>query len=205
MTYSSNSLLRKTFVAVGAISLLGSAAPLAFAAPQNSAASAAKPYKIAQNEKRGSRSDRRGNHRSNRGHNGRQSRGHDNRRGHDYRRGHEPRRTPAYRSPTRYSGGYSPAPRHRGYNTRYRSNIGISFNLGSPGYSQYRWAPTAYSFYRPAYGRYNAYQRQTVCRRINIEGWHHGHRELVSVTECSNPWDGSYIVQGSERVIACRW
>lgn len=98
---------------------------------------------------------------------------------------------------------------HHGYSRRhytpYRSSVGISFHFGDTGYSRYRWAPSRYSFYRPAYGSYNYYQNQTTCRRINVEGWHHGHREIVSVKQCSNPWDGTYIVQGSERVIGCRW
>lgn len=94
---------------------------------------------------------------------------------------------------------------HRGYRTSYRSNRGISFHFGSPGYSRYRWSPAAYSFYRPAYGSYGYYQRSTVCHRINVEGWHHGRPALVSVKQCSNPWDGSYIVQGSERLVTTYW
>lgn len=89
----------------------------------------------------------------------------------------------------------------RGYRTNYRSNLGISFHFGTPGYSAYRWAPTAYSLYRPTFGSYGYYQRSTVCRRVNVEGWYRGHRELISVKQCSNPWNGSYIVQGSERLV----
>lgn len=90
---------------------------------------------------------------------------------------------------------------NRGYRTNYRSSLGISFHLGSPGYSSYRWAPTAYSLYSPSYGSYGYYQRSTACRRVNVEGWYRGYRELISVKQCSNPWNGSYIVQGSERLV----
>ena len=93
----------------------------------------------------------------------------------------------------------------RGYRTNYRSNLGISFGFGTPGYSAYRWAPTAYSFYRPTYGSYGYYQSRTVCHRIIVDGWHHGYRAPISVKQCSNPWVGSYIVQGSERLVSHRW
>jgi len=89
----------------------------------------------------------------------------------------------------------------RGFRTNYRSSIGISFGFGTPGFSAYRWAPTAYSFYNPSFGSYGYYQRNTVCRRVNVEGWYRGFRELISVKQCSNPWSGSYIVQGSERLV----
>ena len=95
--------------------------------------------------------------------------------------------------------------RNRGFYTPYRSGLGISFSFGTPGYSRHRWVSSPYSLYNASYGGYGHYQTRTVCRRVNIDGWHHGHRELVSVEQCSNPWDGTYIVQGSERVVACRW
>ncbi len=112
---------------------------------------------------------------------------------HDYRSRHY---TPynRYRYHTNYT--------NRHY-TPYRSRIGISFSFGNSNYSRYRWAPSNYSFYQPTYGSYGYYQSRTHCRRVTTEGWHHGHRELVSVQLCSNPWDGEYIVQGSERVINC--
>lgn len=116
-----------------------------------------------------------------------------NRRIHHYNSRH-------YSTPYRYT---SPRRvRHVNYSP-YRSSLGISFNFGTPRYSGYRWAPAAYSFYQPSYGSYASYQTQTHCRRVTREAWHHGHRELISVKECSNPYSGTYIVQGSERVIAC--
>jgi hypothetical protein len=36
-----------------------------------------------------------------------------------------------------------------------------------------------------------------------VEANHHGHIELISVKECYNPWDGYYIIQGSERIVDC--
>jgi len=36
-----------------------------------------------------------------------------------------------------------------------------------------------------------------------VEANHHGHTELISVKECYNPWDGYYIIQGSERIEDC--
>jgi len=118
---------------------------------------------------------------------------------HDYRRNN-------YRHRTRhnyYRHGWND--HYRGYYTPYRSRLGISFHFGTPGYSQYRWAHSPFSFYRPSYGSYGYYTGSTHCRRVTIEGWHHGHRELISVKQCSNPWDGTYIVQGSERIISCRF
>lgn len=99
----------------------------------------------------------------------------------------------------------SPSFRNRGFSSSYRSSFGISFNFGSPGYSRYRWSPSAYSLYRPSYGSYGSYQTRTSCRRVTLDGWYHGHRELISVEQCSNPWDGTYIIQGSERVANSRW
>jgi len=93
----------------------------------------------------------------------------------------------------------------RGYRTNYRSNRGISFHFGTPGYSAFRWAPAAHSFYRPSYGSFGYYQRRTVCQRVIVDGWHNGYRVPVSVKQCSNPWDGSYIVQGSERLVGHHW
>jgi len=93
----------------------------------------------------------------------------------------------------------------RGFSSPYRSSVGISFNLVSSDYSRYRWSQNPYSLYQPSYGAFNNYQARTTCRRVTVEGYHHGHRELVSVKQCSNPWDGTYIVQGSERIIDCRY
>lgn len=89
----------------------------------------------------------------------------------------------------------------RGFRTNYRSSLGISFGFGTPGFSAYRWAPTAYSFYRPSFGSFGYYQRSTVCHRIVVDGWYQGYRAPISVRQCSNPWVGSYIVQGSERLV----
>ena len=89
----------------------------------------------------------------------------------------------------------------RGYRTNYRSNLGINFHFGTPGYSAYRWASSPYFGYRPSYGSYGYYRSRTHCQRIIVEGWHYGRRKLISVKECSNPWDGRYIVQGSERLV----
>ena len=94
---------------------------------------------------------------------------------------------------------------NRGFFTPYRSSIGINFGFGTPGFSQYRWARSPYSLYQSSYGSYGAYQSRTVCHRVTLQGWHRGHRVPISVKQCSNPWDGSYIVQGSERLLTSRW
>lgn len=104
------------------------------------------------------------------------------------------RRTSTYRRPVYASN-------NRGYRTNYRSNLGISFHFGTPGYSAHRWASSPYFGYRRSYGSFGHYQSRTRCQRIILEGWHYGHRKLISVKECSNPWDGRYIVQGSERLV----
>ena len=150
-------------------------------------------------DRRDDRSHRHSDRRRHTGHHG-SSRRHYGHHGRNY--GYTPRRyhKPRYSRPARYHDHG-----RRGYRSSYRSGLGISFHLGSPGYSRFRWASSPHSFYRASYGGYGAYQRRTTCRRVTIDGWHHGHRELVSVKQCSNPWDGTYIVQGSERVIACRW
>ena len=104
---------------------------------------------------------------------------------------------------------YRPIRRHgwssRGYRTNYRSRIGINFVFGTPGYSRYRWAPSRYAFYRPGYWSYSSYTAQTHCERVVVEANHHGHRELISVVECHNPYDGTYLVQGSEQLIECTY
>ncbi len=104
---------------------------------------------------------------------------------------------PVYTRPIRHNN-------QRVHSNPYRSNLGITFHFGSPGYSRHRWAPAAYSFYRPSYGHYAHYQQRTTCRRVTLEAWRYGHPQLVSVKQCSNPWDGTYIIQGSERLIS-RW
>lgn len=225
--------ITKLLLAASALTVLA-AAPAAYAAPavdtklfasKKISKTSTKTVKVADrgdksNRNRGNRSDRNRSDR-NRGNRsdrqrGDRSRGHNHRsdrnRGHGSNRGYR-QRDRHYRQDNRSRNYYRPARRNysrrvnnqRGYYTPYRSNIGISFNFGTPGYSSHRWAPGAHSFYRPTYGSYGYYQRSTTCRRINVEGWHHGHRELVSVKQCSNPWDGTYIVQGSERVVSCRW
>lgn len=90
---------------------------------------------------------------------------------------------------------------NRGFSNSYRSGIGISFSIGSSSYSPYRWAPTNYGLYSPSYGSYSSYQARTSCDRVTLQGYRYGSRALVSVTECYNPWNGRYIVQGSERLI----
>lgn len=148
----------------------------------------------------------RDHHRSN----NRNARRHSN---HNYRSNYRHRdrrsnRHNRYYSSRHYNAPYRYVPPRRIRNVTYRpyrSHLGISFNFGSPRYSGYRWAPAAYSFYKPSYGSYSWYQTQTHCRRVTREAWHHGHRELISVKECSNPYSGTYIVQGSERLIDCRY
>ncbi len=95
--------------------------------------------------------------------------------------------------------------RHNGYRSHYRSSIGINFSFGQPGYSRYRWASSPYSFYQPRYSSYWAYTATTYCERVLIEANHHGHRELISVKQCSNPYDGTYIIQGSEQIVNCTY
>ena len=171
-------------------------------------------------DRRDYRRDHRDDHRSDR-HRDRHrhaERHHDRHRSyrHDrYRDRYSDRHRYRYRHANRYDRYYTPWRRHRHHSHRhyrnnryfnpYRSNLGISFHIGSTDYSRYRWAPSLYSFYTPTYGSYGYYQSQTHCRRIKTEAWHHGHRELVSVKVCSNPWDGEYVVQGSERIIDCRF
>ncbi len=107
-------------------------------------------------------------------------------------------------SSSRYSSPWSSSRSRSGYHrTNYKSGLGISFSFGSPGYSRYRWSPSRYSNYQPAFGPYSHYTRQTTCRPILVQARHHGHYETVEVTQCSNPWDGTYIIQGSERVVNC--
>ena len=121
--------------------------------------------------------------------------------GNNHRTQHRPYASPAprYTRPVRH------VSNNRRHNTSYRSGLGISFNFGNSGYSRHRWAPTAYSFYQPSYGQYGNYQRRTRCQRINLDAWRYGQPVIVSVRQCSNPWSGTYIVQGSERIVAQRW
>lgn len=95
--------------------------------------------------------------------------------------------------------------RHNGYSSNYRSGLGISFSFGSPGYSSYRWAPSNYGFYRPGRVSYASYRNQTRCNRVVVDGFHYGTLRPVSVKQCYNPWDGYYIVQGSERIAYNAW
>ena len=87
----------------------------------------------------------------------------------------------------------------------YRSSLGITLNFGSGLHNPYRWAPAAYSYYRPTLGSYHAYQNQTRCERVIVKGWRYSHRQRISVKQCSNPWDGVWYVQGSERLVGRRW
>ena len=88
-----------------------------------------------------------------------------------------------------------------GFRNNYRSSFGISFSFGSPGFSRYRWAPSSYGFYRPSYGSYRSYTASTFCDRVLLNGYQYGRGALISVVQCSNPWDGSYILQGTEQIV----
>ena len=125
-------------------------------------------------------------------------------------RGWTTRHRNSYNAPTgwnsaRYSSPWSTFTGRHKYRTNYRSGLGISFSFGSPGYSRYRWAPTRHSFYRPSFGSYSHYTRRTTCRPILLDAMHYGRYVTVEVTECSNPWDGTYIIQGSERIVSRRY
>jgi len=114
----------------------------------------------------------------------------DNRRVHrDFRRASTRHYRNDYRSPIR-----------RSFHTPYRSGLGISFNFGTPGYSPYRWARSDYAFYRPGRISFANYRHNTRCQRILIDGWQYGRRVPVSVKQCYNPFEGHYIIQGSERI-----
>lgn len=95
--------------------------------------------------------------------------------------------------------------RQNGYRSNYRSGLGISFSFGSPGFSSYRWAPSNYGFYRPGRISYASYTAGTRCDRVIVDGFQYGTIRPVSVTQCYNPWDGYYIVQGSERIAYNAW
>ncbi len=90
--------------------------------------------------------------------------------------------------------------RHNGYSSPYRSNVGISFSFGSPGYSSYRWASARDAFYRPGRMSRASYSAGTQCERVTVDGFQYGTMRPVTVTQCYNPWDGYYILQGSERI-----
>lgn len=97
---------------------------------------------------------------------------------------------------------------YRGHNRHYspyRSNVGISFSFGNSGYSPYRWASSQHSFYRPGRVSFAGYTSGTRCERIIVDGFHYGTLRPISVKQCYNPWDGYYIIQGSERVVRNRW
>ena len=87
------------------------------------------------------------------------------------------------------------------YYSPYRSNIGISFSFGNAGYSPYRWAKSPYSLYRPGRLSYASYSGATRCNRVILDGWHRGRIAPISVQQCYNPYDGSYIIQGTERLV----
>mgnify|MGYP000376966440 CR=1 FL=1 len=119
----------------------------------------------------------------------------------DYRPTTRRRSVTTHYRPRRTNYGYRVSNGNRGYRTNYRSGLGISFSFGTPGYSRYRWASSPYFGYRSAYGSYGYYRSRTYCQRVVLEAWRYGRPELVSVKQCSNPWDGTYIVQGSERLV----
>lgn len=110
----------------------------------------------------------------------------------------EYRRSTAYRSANRPRVSYNSSYKNR---PRYRSNLGISFIFGNAGHSRHRWAASPFAFYSSGYGSYNHYTRNTFCQRVIVEGFHHGRLTPISVKQCSNPWDGTYIIQGSERLV----
>lgn len=86
------------------------------------------------------------------------------------------------------------------YRDNYRSNLGISFSFGNNGYSPYRWGVSDHGFYRPGRVSFASYVNQTRCQRIIVDGWHYGRLTPISVKQCYNPFDGTYIIQGSERL-----
>lgn len=110
------------------------------------------------------------------------------------------RRQSRHYSPWSNHGGWGTSNRHR---SNYTSHVGISFNFGNDGYSRRRWSSSPHAFYNSNYGSYSTYSNQTYCERVLVQARHHGHYETVSVKQCSNPWDGTYIIQGSERVVNC--
>lgn len=95
--------------------------------------------------------------------------------------------------------------RQAGFYSPYRSNLGISFSFGSPGYSSYRWARSPYAFYRPGRLSYASYSAGTRCQRVIVDGFQYGTLRPISVKQCYNPWDGYYIIQGSERIARNVW
>lgn len=92
-----------------------------------------------------------------------------------------------------------------GFYSPYRGLSGISFSFGTPGFSSYRWASSPYSLYRPGRLSYASYSSGTSCQRVIVDGFQYGTLRPVSVKRCYNPWDGYYIIQGSERVATTRW
>ena len=220
--------LTKLFLAASALTVLA-AAPAAYAAPavetklsstqkiaKRATEKAPNIVKLAERSDRGDRSRNRGDRSRNRGDRSRnrgdrsRNRGHrsDRNRSYDRNRGYHRNRSYNRNRGYHRNRGYSArniSHNRRGFRSHYRPRNGISFSFGSPGYSAFRWAPAAHSFYRPSYGSYGYYQRRTVCQRVIVDGWHHGYRTPISVKQCSNPWNGSYIVQGSERLVRHHW
>lgn len=222
--------LTKLLLAASALTVLA-AAPAAYAAPametklsstqkiaKRAAEKAPNTVKLTQRSDRGDRSRNRGDRSRNRGDRSRNRGDRSRNRGDRSRNRGDRSRNRGYRSNRNFRNdrnrGYNVRHRNvrsysrnnrRGFRSNYRPRNGISFSFGSPGYSAFRWAPAAHSFYRPSYGSYGYYQRRTVCQRVIVDGWHHGYRTPISVKQCSNPWNGSYIVQGSERLVRHHW
>jgi len=71
--------------------------------------------------------------------------------------------------------------------------------------SSYRWAPSSYAFYRPGLVSYASYRNRTRCERVIVDGFQYGTLRPVSIKQCYNPWDGYYIIQGSERIARSHW
>lgn len=165
------------------------------------------------NNRNNHRSDRRDRnrsdqHRSDRHRSDRQRHNSNRRRDHRRNTRSHSRNHRYYGSHNRYNQGHNYSyNRHRNnhYRTNYRSNLGINFFFGSPGYSSYRWASSPYSFYQPGNWSYSSYRSSTTCSRILVNANHYDHTEQVSVKQCYNPIDGYYIIQGSERVVNCAY
>lgn len=223
----------KAAATMSALALTVAAAPSAFAGDSaySKLADRIAPKTQAQRSERGSRADR-GNRRSDRGtrsqdrRSNRGTRNNDrgnrrnersrNDRQRDYVHLRDNRNYRTNRTTRRgYSTGYRPASfgnyrrghgyRHNGFNSNYRSGLGISFSFGSPGYSSYRWAPSSYGLYRPGRVSFASYRNRTQCQRIIVDGFQYGTLRPVSVKQCYNPWDGYYIIQGSERIARNHW
>jgi len=224
MTRYKNTL--KAAAAMSALALTIAAAPSAFAGDStySKLADRVASKSHAQRHDRGNRADR-GSRRSDRGTRSNERRSNRGLRNQDRRssRNHRTRdyvhlrNNRKFRRDARrgYSHGYRQASfgnfrrtngyRHNGFHSNYRSGLGINFSFGSPGFSSYRWAPSSYAFYRPGLVSYASYRNRTRCERVIVDGFQYGTLRPVSIKQCYNPWDGYYIIQGSERIARSHW